>query len=61
MPDKIKTAETVQGTAYARTQEPTGSYSMKFGNGDVSLDKAIERNGGHVVVSNVNILFDTSW
>jgi len=35
--------------------------SMKFSNGDVCLDEIIERNGGHYVVSNVDILLDTTW
>lgn len=34
---------------------------MKFKNGDVRLDDAIKHNGGHIVLSGTNILFDTSW
>jgi hypothetical protein len=34
---------------------------MKFRNGDVRLDDAIKHNGGHIVLSGTNILFDSSW
>jgi len=34
---------------------------MKFSNGDVSLNDAVKRNGGHIVLSNMNLLFDTSF
>jgi len=29
---------------------------MKFSNGDVSLDEIVERNGGHLTMSNAEIL-----
>jgi hypothetical protein len=33
---------------------------MKFCNGDISLDDAIEHNGGHLVLSNVSLLFESN-
>jgi len=34
---------------------------MKFSNGDVSLDRAVERTGGDVVLANASLLFDRSF
>jgi len=31
--------------------------SMRFSNSDVSLDDVIERNGGHIVLANMDGLF----
>jgi len=33
---------------------------MKYCNGDISLDDAIEHNGGHLVLSNVSLLFESN-
>ncbi|MDR2694418.1 MAG: hypothetical protein LBB74_09440 [Chitinispirillales bacterium] len=34
---------------------------MKFSNGDISLEEAIELNGGHIVTSNAGIIFEPSF
>jgi hypothetical protein len=60
----VKTREPAKGSAVKSALSSKMTHerdSMKFSNGDVSLDKAVERNGGHIVVSNMELLFDTSF
>lgn len=58
-------AETITAAPEKRAPEaprPAGERDpMKFRNGDVSLDRAVERNGGHIVLSNMDLLFDKSF
>lgn len=34
---------------------------MKFRNGGITLEEAIKRNGGRVVMANMSALLDKSW
>jgi hypothetical protein len=66
MTEKQKAGNSAKGTVLSRNPEQAAASdiwrgsAMKFSNGDVSLDKAVERNGNHIVLSNMNLLFDTS-
>jgi len=46
----------------APAPDTAGAYGdqMKFRNADISLDDAIEHNGGHIVLSNVSLLFESN-
>jgi hypothetical protein len=41
--------------------EDTADENMKFSNSDISLKEVVDKNGGHFVLSNTDILTDTSW
>jgi hypothetical protein len=47
--------------ASAHAEKKAVRDPMKFKNGDVRLDDAIKHNGGHIVMTDMSALFDTSW
>ena len=58
----VRKQEGHEGVAgYDAIRSKVAQDPMKFKNGDVRLDDAIKHNGGHIILSGTNILFDKSW
>jgi len=60
---KLSGSGAAMGTAaeFSSSETPGWRDPMKFSNGDVSLDRAVELNGGHFVLANIDLLFDKSF
>jgi len=44
---------------YGKLKEEFGDDDFKFKNSDVKLDDVVQKNGGHFIMSNIDLLFDT--
>jgi hypothetical protein len=42
-----------------KVKEEFSDDDFKFKNSDVKLDDVVQKNGGHFIMSNIDLLFDT--
>lgn len=61
MGEKRKSATSIAEDTRTSSKTAGAHDPMKFNNGDISLEEAIELNGGHIVTSNVGVIFEPSF